>query len=162
MIVATADGFVHGVSLAEGRKIWSIAPEPPSGFFSNPLPLPDRPDLILLANQSGHLHALSATNQRIEWSIDFSQPDRINRSPTAFLTTPCIIQKNQLTIVVARTDGIIFTCNLYGNRIPQVIHQLPGETFSVPVGYVEDDLLSIFIGCRDDNIYSLEMKLQTV
>ncbi|VDD83121.1 unnamed protein product [Mesocestoides corti] len=160
VVVATADSTVHCLSLLNGGPVWTVNPAPEAGLFSDPLLLPAPLNLLLLASQSGHLHALSPIDGSIEWTVDFGKSERANNSRTAFLITPCIVNRNPLLIIVTRTDGTLFMCNIGEDAVrnSSVIYQLPKETFSVPCAvHLKKNVLSILLGCRDDTVNYLEL-----
>lgn len=169
VVVTTADGGVYCLSESRGERIWMTTVIPKGGFFSPPVPLPHYPPILLLANQSGHLHALASTDGSVAWSVDCGGVERAAGAHTAFLTTPRVAlpkqPKQPPLVVFARTDGCLFVCMGHATTppIPHVVHKLPSETFSVPLPlYLEPSLLSILIGCRDNTVTRLDINLKDI
>lgn len=168
--MATADGSVHSISECGGERLWSISANPSGGFFSSPvLVLSPQLPVLLLANQSGHLHAIRPVDGNIMWTIDTSVVERSESSRTAFLTAPSVVPlssqhfRSSLAIVFARTDGCVFVCDDSVEPTPHLIYRLPSETFSAPlVLHLEPSVLSIMIGCRNDTVNRLDVNLINV
>ncbi|VUZ50436.1 unnamed protein product, partial [Hymenolepis diminuta] len=151
--VASADGSVHCLSESNGVRLWSVILTPRGGFFSPPVPMTlNKRLLLLLANQSGHLHALEPVNGTTTWTLDCGTKMLESFSRTVFPVAPRAVQQTD-SIIFARTDGCIFHCeNLEdGPPLPQLIYRLPSETFSTAlILQFKPGVLSIFIGCRDN------------
>ncbi|VDK24091.1 unnamed protein product [Taenia asiatica] len=169
VVVTTADGGVHCLSESRGERLWTTTVTPQGGFFSPPVPLPHYPALLLLANQSGHLHALASTDGSVTWSADCGDAERTAGAHTAFLTTPSVILQEQQQrfplVVFARTDGCLFVCVGHARTPPilHVVYRLPSETFSAPLLlHLEPSVVSIVIGCRDDTVNRLDINLKNI
>ncbi|VDM19371.1 unnamed protein product [Hydatigera taeniaeformis] len=169
VVVTTADGGIYCMSESRGERLWMATVTPQGGFFSPPVPLPHCPPLLLLANQSGHLHALASTDSCLMWSADCGTVEQADGARTAFLTTPSIILQEQQQrpplVFFARTDGCLFVCVGHTRTppIPHVIYRLPSETFSVPLLLrLEPNTISILIGCRDDTVKRLDINLDEI
>ncbi|KAL5107218.1 Beta-alanine-activating enzyme [Taenia crassiceps] len=168
VVVTTADGGVHCLSESRGERLWTTTVVPQGGFFSPSVPLPHYPPLLLLANQSGHLHALASADGGVVWSTDCSAVERTVRAHTAFLTTPSVTLQEQQRpplVVFARTDGRLFVCVGHARTPPtlHVVYRLPAETFSVPLLlHLKPSVVSILIGCRDDTVNRLDISLKDI
>ncbi|BHF70050.1 hypothetical protein SprV_0301309900 [Sparganum proliferum] len=175
IVVATADGRVHCLTAVDGTIRWTKRPSSQSrhaGFFSDPLLLPGDAGLVLVASQSAHLYALRTEDGELAWSMDLSSYERSNASASAFLTTPLILpppvppaqpSSPSLQLLVCRTDGLLFACEIDPERGPRgevsLLHRFPAETFSSPVLFRPhtEGAFWVYVGCRDDHIYGLSI-----
>ncbi|KAM7532669.1 hypothetical protein Aperf_G00000130209 [Anoplocephala perfoliata] len=143
---------------------WSFKLTPRKVFFSPPITLNSlQLPLLLLANQSGHLHAIESTNGATAWTVDCGTKMLESATRTVFPTTPRVIQQTGLMLFV-RTDGCLFICNDLRNTSPspQLVYRLPSETFSAPLALqLKPGTLAIFIGCRNDTINRLDVNLRS-
>ncbi|KAM7532468.1 hypothetical protein Aperf_G00000132752 [Anoplocephala perfoliata] len=164
VVVASADGGVHCLSEFNGVRLWNVTLTPRGGFFSPPIPLNSlQLPLLLLANQSGHLHAIESANGATAWTVDCGTKMLESATRTVFPTTPRVIQQTGL-MLFARTDGCLFICNDLRNTSPspQLVYRLPSETFSAPLALqLKPGTLAIFIGCRNDTINRLDVNLRS-
>nr|CDS34083.1 acyl coenzyme A synthetase family [Hymenolepis microstoma] len=162
IVLASADGNVHGLLKSNGVRLWSVTLNPRGGFFSPPVLLNlDKRSLLLLANQSGHLHALEPASGKAIWTLDCGTTMLDSSSRTVFPIAPQVVQQSD-SIIFARTDGCIFHCeNLEDNPpSPQLIYRLPSETFSTTlIRQFKPGVLSLFIGCRNDTINRIDFDL---
>ncbi|OAD57617.1 Acyl-CoA synthetase family member 4, partial [Eufriesea mexicana] len=101
---------------------------------------------IILASQNKNVYCLESddtnfkTKPTLKYVLNFHSP---------ILATPWC--ENNFLFVMC-TDGTLNIYNFVNNRLIK-IEKLPGEVFSSPV--VDNDV--VVIGCRDNNIYVLEL-----
>ncbi|KAG7305456.1 hypothetical protein JYU34_009525 [Plutella xylostella] len=83
---------------------------------------------------------------RLLWSTDM---------PSQVFATPCAI--NEDVFLAAASNGCLCVMEARSGAI-LLKYRLPNETFSSPVVYSN----SVYIGCRDDNVYSLKLDLNSI
>lgn len=75
--------------------------------------------------------------------------------PSQVFATPCAI--NEDVFLAAASNGCLCVIEARSGAI-LLKYRLPNETFSSPVVYSN----SVYIGCRDDNVYSLKLDLNSI
>lgn len=98
---------------------------------------------IVFGTNSNKLYCLQpfANGCKIKFSVSLDGP---------IISTPCTTNTH---IIASTTSGSIFLIDSAGNIVG--CKQLKGEIFSSPVIWNN----YVFIGCRDNNVYCLEIEL---
>lgn len=114
-----------------------------SGFiFSSPCLFKNR---LLFGCNDHNVYCLNCDNYESLFTVNIE---------SQISSTPCACIVNDLEcFVVAGNTGSLHSFDLENQRLLDFI-QLPGEVFSSPIIYEG----SVYIGCRDNNLYCIQIK----
>lgn len=110
-------------------------------------------DFIVFGCHDNHIYCLCAATFELKWKVDLHSPVYSSPCYSRFLELD-----RQLSlhyggcVTVTSTSGILYLLSaLTGERL--ACYKFPSETFSSPVVVGKQ----VIIGCRDDNVYCLDV-----
>ena len=129
--------------------------------------------MVVFGAHDGILRGLASETGLLLWSIElgsiiFSSPCPCYSPPTYLMKTTDHRMTGSSHVVVATTAGVVSTVDIRGQRVAHYIPSisssvtLSGEIYSSPVAVNlggERGAVSVFIGCRNDTIARIHLRL---
>jgi hypothetical protein len=142
VVVGCVDGRAMCISVQDGTLLWSLACGAP--IFSTPRQLGD--SNVVFGCHDACLRCVRAGDGAVQWCV---------RTPSQLYAAPCVIQgPSGLLVLAASTSGALLVVDEHGHVDGELL--LPGEVFSAAAaGTGAGGCVVAFIGCRDDQVYSV-------
>ncbi|XP_055591934.1 beta-alanine-activating enzyme isoform X2 [Uranotaenia lowii] len=150
LAVAEVRGLVHCLSASSGKEIWNIPIE--ANLFSTPTILqhPNSIDLIFGCHDQ-HVYCY-------QWKTTDNEPSLKWKSKLQSPIYSGVLVTNNLALVCTTAGYVNLVSLTYEGKVVGCA-KLEGEVFSTPVALLATD--SFFVGCRDNNIYRMEVYSKT-
>ncbi|XP_069677713.1 beta-alanine-activating enzyme isoform X2 [Periplaneta americana] len=162
VLFAEVSGKVHCFSEIEGTELWNFQTDGNifSSFSIQPSSAENNTDLIMFGCHNKKLYCLEGSDSAVKarWTMEldaslFSVPFIFPIVISSKVINDCeIISETEKIyfVAAASTSGKIYLLELDSGTLKSS-YQLPGEVFSSPVV----NRNNIYVGCRDNNVYSL-------